>query len=204
MNNKTEIKQELEKQIIAAMLYETNSIPIIYQKIQEEDFSKLDRATEMESNRLLLELSRKNIKGYNLPELMKLQEKNFTLERLIFNKVFEQFLDLVFSLKAEDFLKDKLKQVQTDVTGFDTLTELKADIETLLKRIDNFKEEKSFAENLPNIKSEIEEERNSKINNSLTVKNIPSFNTATGGLRPSNLIGIAGAYKSGKTGSVSV
>jgi hypothetical protein len=42
------------------------------------------------------------------------------------------------------------------------------------------------------------ERRNTK-NDSIKTRNFPAFNTATTGINEGNLIGIAGAFKNGKT-----
>jgi replicative DNA helicase len=61
------------------------------------------------------------------------------------------------------------------------------------------KEELNFVKRLPDIFQKIEEERSEKIETTLKCKEYPSFNKATGGLRPGNMVLISGPTKASKT-----
>jgi replicative DNA helicase len=103
----------------------------------------------------------------------------------------------MFSLKAEGFLSTKLKEAKESITGLDILSDLVDDCNSEISKVKNFKEETPFS--VMTVIDEIESELNNKKITSFTVKNIPSFNSSTSGIKPTNLIGIAGSYKSGKT-----
>lgn len=204
------LKNELELQIISVLITDSDSIPVITQRVKGEDFSKDNRElflkiTELshlkDSVGLVLKLSKSKIDGWSIGELSKLQTKGneFTLERLYLNNVFEQFQDIVIASKLNALCDGTIKKLATDTNGLDKAIELRSDIDELIKITENIKDDKSFAENLPGIIESIEEEICSHSTNSLTLSNFPSFNNATGGLKPSNLVGIAGTYKSGKT-----
>jgi replicative DNA helicase len=207
MTKKIELKKELELKILSLMLSQPETIPAISQKVKAEDLSKqnrtlLDKVLELniqDSSALIYELSKTT--EWKLADLMNLQTNGleFSYENFIYNKIFEQFYDINFSIKAEDYLKRKLKSIRNDFCGLDTLIDLQGEIDTLLKSTENFKEEKSFSDKLPEIYNELEDELTSKNIHSFTVSNIPSISSSAGGFRPSNLIGIGGAYKSGKT-----
>ncbi len=205
-----ELKNELELQILSVMVTDSDSIPVITQRIKGEDFSKDNRElflkiTELshlkDSMGLVLALSKSSIVNWGLGELSKLQSKGneFSLERLYINNVFEQFQDLVIASKLNTLCDGTIKTLKQDTNGLDKAIELRSDIDEIIKKIENIKDDKSFAENLPGIIESIEGEISSHSTNSLTLSNFPSFNNATGGLKPSNLVGIAGTYKSGKT-----
>ncbi len=206
--NKQQIKIELEKTILSCMLNEPESVPYIYQRIKPEDFTENNRQLfealiQLEVSKvsdidmLILNLSSKKISNWNFNELYELKAKSTSLDSLAYNSVLERFSDIIFSLKAEDILKAKLNEAKESINGLDLLTDLINDCNNEVSRIQNFKEDKSF--NVRTIISEIEDELSSKKVTSYTTTNIPSFNNATGGIMPSNLIGIAGSYKSGKT-----
>jgi len=208
--NKIEIKKELEEMILSTMLNDPESVPVISQKIKQEDLSK-DNDSLFEKILALsiadpvmrvLDLSKENIPGWDLASLSNLSKYN-SYEQLVYNKVIEKFYDINFSLKVDSFLQKTLKKNENAINGFDTLVDLQVEIEQLIKKTENFIEDRNFSDKVPDIFIEIENELSSKNSNSYTVNNIPSFNSSTGGIRPSNLIGIAGSFKSGKTTLVS-
>lgn len=210
MENINQIKNELEFQVLSVMLYDSESIPTIIQRVKADDFSNDNKSLFLkviefshikDSANLLIQVSKANIEGWTLSELNKLQSKGneFSLERLYFNKVFEQIKDIATAERIKIICKAKLNTLKTDSRGLDVAIELKSEIEEVIKGIEVVRDDKSFSDNLPDILEMIEGELNSTKNNSISVQNLPSFNNATGGLRFSNLLGIAGAYKSGKT-----
>lgn len=210
MENINQIKNELEFQVLSVMIYDPENIPAIVQRVKADDFSNDNKSLFLkvielshikDSDNLLIQLSKAHIEGWTYSELNKLQSKGneFSLERLYFNKVFEQIKDIATAEKVKSICKAKLNILQTDSRGLDIAIELKSELEEIIKGIEVVRDDKSFSDNLPNILEMIEGELNSTKNNSISVQNLPSFNNATGGLRVSNLLGIAGAYKSGKT-----
>ncbi len=207
---KVEIKTELESQILACMLSEPQNIPFIYQRVKSNDFSEINRelfeglseinySTNPNRDLIILDLAGKGLKNWTFKNLFDLMNRDISLESLVFNQVIERFSDILFSFKAESLLHSKLLQAKESINGIDILSDLQSDIQTELSTLSNFKEEKSFSENLPIIAGQIEDEIAGSSSDSLELTNIPSFNNATGGMRASNLIGIAGSYKSGKT-----
>jgi replicative DNA helicase len=210
MKNINQIKNELELQILSVMINDPESIPVTMQIVKADDFSEenkplflkiLELSNIKDSIDLLIQLSKANLEGWILSELSKLQSKgnNFSLERLYYNNVFEQLKDMAIAEKVKNICQAKINTLKTDTRGLDLAIELKSEIEEIIKEIESIKTDKPFSENLQSIMSTIEDEINCKYNNSISVKSLPSFNNATGGMKTSNLIGIAGAYKSGKT-----
>ncbi len=210
MGNINQIKTELELQILSVMVNVPENIPAIMQRVKADDFSKENRLlflkfTELSGIKdpmnLILQLSKANINGWTLAELNKLQSKGneFTLERLYYNKVFEQLKDIATGERVVTICKTTINKLKTETEGLDIAIELKSELEEVIRGIEKFKDDKPFSDNLSLIIETIEGELNSRNNNSISVRNLPSFNNATGGLKTSNLLGIAGAYKSGKT-----
>lgn len=210
MANLNELKHELELQILSVMISDPKSIPIIIQRVTADDFSKdnkdlfvkiseLSHVTD--SLQLVMQLGKANHKHWRYKELSKLQSKamDFSLERLYKYQIFEQFKDLVINQKLTSLCADKINELKSDTNGLDKAIELKSEIEVLIKGIENIREEKPYSEILPQIIETIEKEIHSPSLNSLTLTNLPSFNNSSGGMKLSNLIGIGGAYKSGKT-----
>lgn len=91
----------------------------------------------------------------------------------------------------------KLVDAKESIYGLDILTDLVNDCNNEISKIQNFKVDKPY--NIGKVVWDIEDELNNKTVNSFTTKSLPSFNSSTGGISPSDLIGIAGSYKSGKT-----
>lgn len=206
--NKLEIKTELEKQILSCMLHEPGNVPYIYQRIKPEDLTEknkelfealleIDYSKVKDTISLLMQLDSKKLRDWKLTELSNLELKAVTLDSLIYNQILQRFADIVFSQKAEDYLQQKIKEAKESIDGLDILTSLVNDCNTEISKVQNFKDEKPF--NIETAIIEIEDELSNKNITSYTTKNIPSFNSSTGGIMPSNLIGIAGSYKSGKT-----
>lgn len=210
MENISQIKNELELQILSVMLNDPESIPAIMQRVKADDLSKennplflkvIELSSIKDSVNLMIQLSKANIEDWTLSELNKLQSKGneFSLERLYLNKVFDQIKDMSTANRVKSICKNKLNTLKTDSRGLDIALELKTEIEDIIKGIDVVRDDKSFSDCLPEILELIDSEQNSTKNHSIFVSNLPSFNNATGGLKTSNLLGIAGAYKSGKT-----
>jgi len=206
--NKLEIKSEIEIQILSCMLHEPENIPFIYQRIKPEDFSKINRElfealTEIDCSKvkdsitLVLKLSDKNLENWKLQNIDILQRKGISLESLIYNQILERFADIEFSLKTESFLSTKLKEAKGNINGLDLLSDLADECNNEIAKVQNFKEDKPFS--VQKVIEDIENEMSNKKITSYSTKDIPSFNNSTGGIKPSNLIGIAGSYKSGKT-----
>lgn len=210
MENVSQIKNELELQILSVMLNDPESIPSIMQLVKADDLSKennplflkvIELSSIKDSANLIIQLSKANIENWKLSELSKLQSKGneFSIERLYYNKVFEQLKDISTAERVKSICKTKLNTLKTDTRGLDLALELKSEIDEVIQGIENIQDDKPFSASLNGIIEMIEDELNSKKQNSISIKNLPSFNNATGGLKTSNLLGIAGAYKSGKT-----
>ncbi|MHB8578983.1 MAG: DnaB-like helicase C-terminal domain-containing protein [Ignavibacteriaceae bacterium] len=206
--DKIEIKTELEMQILACMVKESENIPFIYQRIKPDDFTEankelfealaeIDLSKVNDSNLLILKLSDMKLKHWTLQSIFNLEKKDVSFDSLIYNQVLHRFSDIVFSLKVESILKIKLEYAKENINGLDLLSDLVDECNIEIVKVQNFKEETSYS--VKAVIDEIEAEMSNKKITSYTTKNIPSFNSSTGGIKPTNLIGIAGSYKSGKT-----
>jgi replicative DNA helicase len=193
------------------MLKEPDSIPKILSLIDISYFSKVYKSlidsiskiyyagiTQID---LLLAISKNNL-DWNLPKLSTFNPDTIidNYETLKYKSVIEHFIDLNLSLEAERMLTDAGERIKQDSTGLDTLSSLKSEIDSLLnKTMNKIQVEKSFSDSLIDIYSSIENEISGIDISTIKTKNFPTFNSSTNGLQKGNLIGIAGAYKSGKT-----
>ncbi|MCX6149758.1 MAG: hypothetical protein NTX22_04460 [Ignavibacteriales bacterium] len=112
------------------------------------------------------------------------------------NKIQENFFDINASIEVEKILKDYSDRAKSDYLGFDLMTDLKSELENKISEVQKFTVEKQFS-----LSSVIEEMETELTDNrkSLSIKSIPSINFSSGGFKPQNLIGLAGAFKNGKT-----
>lgn len=112
-------------------------------------------------------------------------------------KRIKEFYDIVDSIKIDRILKEFFDNSQSNLKGLDLLHDLREKVDVELNKYKRFEPTKTFNECFPKIVERLEE---STIKGA-TIKtdSFPSFNQITGGLSPGNLVGIAGAYKMGKT-----
>lgn len=207
MNSKQVYKTQLEEIILCVMLNDLESFNYISEQLNQDDFSddykniysKIVKLRLDETDSLLIEV--KLIREFSAAKVNELKSKVPipSLSYLLANKVIQSFKDVIFSLKAEDFLNNKLNEIQKDYNGLDALESLSQDIQDLLRTKDNLRAEKSFTEKLPGVLQGYEQRLNSSNEHSLNIRNIPSLNTSTGGIQPSNLLTIAGFTGQGKT-----
>jgi len=205
MNNKSEFKQHLEKQILSCLINDVKSIPAIANKLCKEFFTDKNRKlfeliiehSHLIDNpdNLLIVLMREQTE--NVSYLLELQAQQVSFNNILSNSVLESFLDLCFSEHAEKLLNKFLKRAKSEIAGLDLLNELRLAIEQQVKQAENFKEEKPFS--VKEVIDIIEREQREGDKESVCLQSIPSITSASGGFKPSNLVGIAGSFKSGKT-----
>ncbi len=204
MDNKLEYKNELEEMILSVMLNDTNSLDLLAGKLNSKDFSVNNWSlfckileSKGTSEMLMLELSK--VFGYKNIHALKFKLAQPSLEYLLINKVIERLKDVSLSLQVSTYLEKRLKDVQSDYNGLDTLENLADEIQDLINTTENFKLDKSFTQKIPEILESYENKILSKGDEGINIKSIPSFNSATNGLLPSNLITIGGFTGQGKT-----
>ena len=207
MDNKQTYKCSLEEIILCVMLNDADAVNYISERIKSENISSENQELFTE----ILELSRKEsnndlllvklIRNFGADKIGKLKDNIPVplLSYLIKNDIITLFKDVSYSLSVEKFLQSKLKDVKKDYHGLDTLQSLESDIQDLLRSEGNFKVEKSFSDKLPEILKDIEKRLVAGSEYSFNIRNIPSFNIATGGILLSNLLTVAGFTGQGKT-----
>lgn len=200
-------KTELEKIILAVMLNDLNSIEYISRVISVNDISQEHRELFIKLLNLYINETDQNIielnliKDFGAKKIHSLKNRDFitSLEYLLKNNIIYQFKDVCYSLEIESSLKRSLEFVKNDFNGLETLEALNKEVQDLLNSKENHKEDKSLTQKF----SEIAEDYKARINNNYSdlynIRNLPSFNTATGGIVPTNLITIAGFTGQGKT-----
>lgn len=117
---------------------------------------------------------------------------------------FEQHCKIVFEKWVlREFIKltnaNMIKAKKEIVDPFEIINETMNELDILFNSTSNDLEEKNFADRLPEVINQIKEERLSSVASTFKTVEFPSFNRATGGISPGNLIVISGKFKSGKT-----
>lgn len=205
MKIKLEKKLKIELEILGACIYYPSLIDLAKRILTQKDFSsenskifsiicELDECEQL-SSELIIDYFKNS--EFDIGDLISIGSKQVENE-FLFEQKLKRFLDLKFSIVAENKLIANLEKIKASEQGLDLLIELRNEIDSLIETNGRFQKEKNFFECLPDIISEIELERNGK-SESLNSLRFPSFNRCTKGLLPGNLCTVAGAWKNGKT-----
>lgn len=197
--NKQKLKIEKEKELLALVVTNPANLDEIFSKISldmltdehQTIFESLLKLETPDSHNIVWELKKLSYKGVS--EILKLST---SIPSGISNRI-NEFFDICDSIKADQFLTDSLNESRNSLLGLDTLVDLKKKVESELDKYSRFQKPLSFNDSLEGIIQRIE--NRTKQSDSIKTENYPSFNTATGGLNEGNLVGIAGAFKNGKT-----
>ncbi len=195
--NKYKIKLEKEKQIIALLYKDTEQSNELFEKVPLEMFTK--------ENREIFEAISKQSPCDSMAILHQLQIRNYPIQEILdlsyqiesLSERIKEFYEICETLNVENILAGALNESKTSFQGVDLLFDVKEKIEAGINKYSRFKATTTFDQNLPIILERIESKFTK--DDSLKTKAFPSFNTGTGGLNEGNLVGIAGAFKSGKT-----
>lgn len=193
------MKVDKEKELLALLLMNPDLRVEIFEKISldmiseihSEIFKAISESKQIDQAGVLWQL-----KKHEYPNVKEVLDLSTTITPNHSLRITEYF-DLCDSIMADDFLSESLEQSKNTFLGLDLLSELKEKIDRELSKYSRFDVFSTFDKNLDEVLEQIE----LRIKNDSAIKTIsfPSFNTATGGLNGGNLIGIAGAYKNGKT-----
>jgi len=195
--NKSKLLNEKCKQLIAEIMYNSNSIIKLKNTIPIEFFPKHFQAVFNEF-----------YQAYNLDyyATCHIIEKNgFSIED--FSDYIElqnislrikEFYDIIDSINTEKILNEALVKAKGSIKGLDLLSETFEKLKAELKKYSRFEKPKTIGEDVKEFLEELEEEIKSG-KSLIKTERFPSFNDFTGGLRECNLICIAGAFKNGKT-----
>lgn len=203
---KNDKKVFVESQIIGAIIGNPSLIEIASKILTEKSFTKshskiftficsLNRDKNLSQNIIIDNLAQTKFEIIDLFPYV--YDTDIVNEEKLQARI-KYLCDLNLSIIAENKLLANLQKVKTSEDGFDSLVELRNDIDSLLETKDRFRKEKNLAESLSDIFSGIESERNGE-GDSLTSLHFPSFNHCTKGLLPGNLITVAGCWKNGKS-----
>lgn len=205
MSKRTEFKQHLEKQVLSCMLNDIKSIPLIANKLQKENLtgknanlfeSILQHSHKIETPENLMVILMRDYPDL-VSYLIQIQELQISMNALLGNQILESFLDICFTEETEKLLSGYLNRAKSEITGLDLLNEIKTELDQKLQQVEKFREEKPFS--MREVITDIETEIRDGNKEAIKIKSIPSINCAAGGFYPSNLIGVAGSFKSGKT-----
>jgi len=199
--NKLELKIEKELEFLGYMISSPGLASELFSKVPVELISK-DFQTVFEEIKEQKNLDKISIlhilRKSNFPKLSEVLSigRQSTGEGFLERRI-QEFYEITDSIKTENIFTDLLKMSREQLTGLSLLTESKELIEKELEKYNRFDKEITFSESIDSIIERMEK-RNTK-NDSIKTRNFPAFNSATTGLNEGNLIGIAGAFKNGKT-----
>jgi replicative DNA helicase len=197
--NKQKHKIEKEKELLALVVADPQNLDEMFGKISldmftdehQAIFDALFKLELLNSYDAVWQLKKMNYTGVS--EILKLST---SLPPDITGRI-KEFFDICDSIKADQFLTDALEESQNSLLGLDTLVGLKKNVDSELDKYSRFQKPLSFNDSLEGIIQRVE--NRTKQSDSIKTVSFPSFNTATGGLNEGNLVGIAGAFKNGKT-----
>lgn len=202
--NKQTLKLETEKRILALLINEYELIPESRLILSVNDFSEtyktafqiLTDLTEPTETDIFINL--RDIESFNFFDVTHSYTDFMGLSGL--KKLANDLFNQNDSIEHDKFLTDLLNENKKRINPVETGTKLFDYAENYLNQKSDFNIE-SFENDLNAVYEEIENEIHNKIH-SIKSTYFPSFNKLTNGIRESNLIGIAGSYKSGKTSFV--
>jgi KaiC/GvpD/RAD55 family RecA-like ATPase len=198
---KIDKKIELEKELLGYCLSDPQFIDVIIPKISEVDktnkellyfFKSIEYDNYIDFDLLIESLKSKNI------DIKPYIEFHTTDIRLVEYKL-REYYDIGLSIKIEKLFTNILLKSKDRVEGLDLITEARDALNVFEETTEIFRNDRSFYEDYDNLVNRIEIERENKTSNGLFSSIFPSFNEATQGLKPGNLLTIAGAYKQGKS-----
>lgn len=196
--DKEQIRENKELQILASIYKFPEIANDVFNKISIDMISKqhqtlfqsLADKENLDDDAILWELE---LSGYEVDFIKTVANRlNGKYEILI-----KEHIEIANSIKVDTLLSEALKESKNSIIGGEILSNLKKQIESELLTYRRFDRPVSFNDSLERIIQRLQD-RTLK-SDSIKTKSFPSFNTATGGLNEGNLIGIAGAFKNGKT-----
>jgi replicative DNA helicase len=201
--DKLKIKHQLEESLILLMLRTPDFAYEVFEKIEVEEISEKNRTIFEEIrdhkpytftnilNEIKIYLPEKS-KAY-LDTMQNISEGDkYELQGTI-----EKYLSIHTDIELDRILLENINDSAFQIQGFQRASELRSKFDELLTKSNRFNEIKTFDENIPEIIKRIESDSINQ--NQFNSESFQSFNNATSGINPGNLITIAGALKNGKT-----
>jgi len=197
--DKVNLKIEKEIELIGYLLNNPNLKDELFAKISVEKISKEFQGIFVEISQTknldkiaLIHILKKN----NFAKLSEALQAGYAGEGLLERRI-QEFYEISDSITTEHILNELLTESKESFKGLALLTEAKERIEDELEKYNRFESEITFAESLEGIL----ERMNNRFDKSDSIKtnHFYAMDKATTGFNPGNLVGIAGAYKNGKT-----
>jgi len=197
--NKETMLHGKEKELLALMIKDRNNKSIIFGKISIEMlsdrhksiFSMIHNDPDIDEFGITFILRQQ---GYtNIQEILDLSYRSSDVSRRV-----KEYFDIYDSIKCEGFLKKALEKSKETLLGYDLLCSLTKSFEEEKIKYSRFERIQAMSEYFGSIIERLENQATGS-NGSIKTKYYSRLNSITGGFNPGNLIGIAGAFKSGKT-----
>lgn len=199
--NKQKLQFEKEIELLATMINEPETIHTICSKVSPEMVTEAHRqifADISNSENIDCIAIRHLMTKHNYPYIKNVMDSSIEVNPMFTKLRLQEYYDIYWAIKTDNLLAAALEKSRNTLNGFDLLADLEKSFREELNKTSRFEKPKSLTEIYQEVIDQIEKKlQGNEI--SFNTKNFPSFNTATGGIEKGNLVGLAGAYKNGKT-----
>ncbi|MGE5498556.1 MAG: DnaB-like helicase C-terminal domain-containing protein [Syntrophothermus sp.] len=181
------------EEILSKLIYEEleNDNRSVFLQLSKIDFSEIDSQCHLRQ--------RLNDSGFTIFPWLKAAALLCPHDELVSEKLMA-YHDCVIALKTRRILSAAMQRLNSDTFGLDIALEMAEQLEQTAGVSELFRQEQSFYDGYDAMLKNIVLERNNpSLNAAVMSECFPAFNEATGGIKPGNIVKIAGAYKQGKT-----
>lgn len=199
--DKQRLQFEKEIELMATMFKEPETILTISSKVSAEMVTEANRqifsdiaGSENLDGTAILHLMTK----HNYPFTKNVLDLSGKVDPAFVKHRIKEYYDIYYAIRTDKLLAAALEKSRKTLNGFDLLSDLEKSFSEELNKTSRFEKPKTLTEIYQEVINQIERKLQGQ-ETSFNTKNFPSFNTATGGVEKGNLVGIAGAYKNGKT-----
>lgn len=204
-SDRLKVKHDFEILFLSFMLIDISFVEEIFSKIDFEELTELNRplfeeiAQSKPFSQTWLYQTIKLFKPDYISDIDRNRE-NISIAanpKIELDRFINRYLIIQADLELNNTISNNWEKFRNDYKGISRAHDLIKSIEGILRKSERFVEVKSFDESLNEILQRLDDKLENK--NCINTLDYPSFRNATGGLSEGNLVGIAGAFKNGKT-----
>ncbi|MGE5496957.1 MAG: DnaB-like helicase C-terminal domain-containing protein [Syntrophothermus sp.] len=181
------------EEILSKLIFEEleNDNRSVFLHLSKTDFSTLDSQCHLRQ--------KLNDSGITISVWLKAAAMLCPHDELVSEKLMAYY-DSVMALRTRRILSAGMQRLCSDFRGLDIALEVMGQLEQTAGVSEMFRQEVSLYEEYDAMfKSIIRERNDPSSNTAVKSASFQSFNDLTGGIKPGNIVTIAGAYKQGKT-----
>ncbi|MGE5496861.1 MAG: DnaB-like helicase C-terminal domain-containing protein [Syntrophothermus sp.] len=202
-----EIKRRLENELIGICLIDFSYSEEILSKLTFDDLENDNRSLFLYLSKLdFSELDcqshlrqRLNDSGFTISPWLKAAALLCPHDAMV-NEKLMAYHDCVIAIRTRKILSAAMQKLISDTCGLDIALRVAEQLAQTAGVCELFRPQQSFYEGYDAMfKNIIRERNNPSMNAAVMSDSFPSFNEATCGIKPGNIITIAGAFKQGKT-----